>query len=179
MLNHSRALSLACSLVLAVACKGSDSRKEPLDTTVAESGGDAAEHEMVRAHVVLTGGRNAGSYDIADAKYSTCIPYEQSAKTGASIAYMGDAEETKSGIIQLQYATQKFDAAKSGTKEFDLIVGIATDGLPMGTQYVVQQHLGKGSGTSTVSGSGPGYTVTVKGKTADGVGVEATIECVK
>ena len=84
----------------------------------------------------------------------------------------------KTGIGQIDFGVNKMSEGRAGTKNFGFTVTLA-DASPAGGDYALHPDRGQGTGTATVAGSGPRYTVKVSGKTAEGYGVDATLDCLK
>ena len=170
-----RALALALSLAV-LACGKSDATDDK-----ATASGDAAASRSgdagLRVHIVLTGGPYAGSYD-ATPPGGACIDYASAGADGVGIAYFADVEKVKSGIGQLDYGVNKIAEARAGTNNFGFSVGIV-DSSNKGGPYSLHPDRGEGTGTTTLTGTGPRYTVKVTGKTTEGYGVDATLECLK
>ena len=170
-----RALALALSLAL-LACGKSDANDDQ-STSSSEAATATNKEAGLRVHVVLTGGAYSGSYD-ATPPGATCIDYAAAGADGVGIAYFSDPETVKSGIGQLDYGTNKIADARAGTKNFGFSIAFA-DSSNKGGPYSLHPDRGEGTGTTTLTGTGPRYTVKVTGKTTEGYGVDATLECLK
>lgn len=167
-------LLVTALLLLASACS---STHEAADSTHAASSADEASPAGaggVKVHLVLTGGADAGTYD-ATPPGAQCIDYASAGANGLGIAYFADPTSAR-GITTLDFGVEKLAPARAGTSDFGFSVGIARmAGAPH--DYSIKPAMQQGTGTVTVSGTGPRYTVHVAGRDADGVGVEATLEC--
>ena len=170
-----RALALALTFAL-LACGKSDANHDE-STPSSEASTASSADAGLRVHVVLTGGQYAGSYD-ATPPGAACIDYASAGADGVGIAYFADPETVKSGIGQLDYGTNKIADARAGTNNFGFSIAFA-DSSNKGGPYSLHPDRGEGTGTTTLTGTGPRYTVKVSGKTAEGYGVEATLECLK
>lgn len=175
MILPHRALALALSFAL-LACGKSDATDDQ-SAASSETSTASSTDEGLRVHIVLTGGPYAGTYD-ATPPGAACIDYASAGADGVGIAYFSDAEKVKSGIGQLDYGVNKLAEARAGTKNFGFSVAMA-DSTNKGGPYSLHPDRGEGSGTTTITGTGPRYTVKVAGKTSEGYGVDATLECLK
>lgn len=177
------ALLLVCASL--AACAGAD-EDDPSASGAdagaesADAGEAAAEEAGVRVRVVLTGGPHAGTHE-ATPPGSTCIDYQSTGIDGLGVAhYAGPVE---SGIASIDFGTKTKVPTSGSIDRFGFTVGIGdgtSDPLKaMGVSYVVRPERGQGTGMATVTGSAPRYTVRVTGTTAQGVGVDATLECLR
>ena len=173
-----RPLALTLLVLSLAACGGSGA--DASDADAAADGGSADQPAGVRARVVLTGGPDAGTYEGTPAG-ATCIDYQSGGIDGLGAAYY--AEPGSKGIVSIDFGTKSKVPTAGETRSFGFTVGIAkapTDAITaMGTSYIVRPEDGRGTGTATVAGSAPRYTVRVAGTTADGVKVDATLECLQ
>lgn len=173
--NRAIPLALALSFAL-LACGKSDANGD--DSTPSSEPSTAASTDAgLRVHVVLTGGPNAGTHD-ATPPGGACIDYASAGADGVGIAYFADPEKVKSGIGQIDYGTNKIAEARAGTNNFGFSIAFA-DSSNAGGAYSLHPDRGQGTGTTTLTGTGPRYTVKVSGKTTEGWGVDATLECLK
>jgi hypothetical protein len=76
-------------------------------------------------------------------------------------------------LSSVQMIIDDVDSAKKGTNKFMFTVSFGK--LFQGKSYEIKEN--SGSGIATFSESGDTKTVTVEGKTKDGVGISATITC--
>ena len=169
-----RPLLVTALLLLASACS---STRDAADTThAASNAGDAspAGAGHLKVHLVLTGGADAGTYD-ATPPGAQCIDYASAGADGLGVGYFADPTSAR-GITTLDFGVEKLAPARAGTSDFGFSVGVAkTAGASH--DYTLKPPMQQGTGKATVSGTGPRYTVHVAGKDADGVGVDATLEC--
>lgn len=140
-----------------------------------DSGSSAAGTEIT---VTLTGGPNAGTYTASSAD-PTCSEGLTGANSfGNQYSVKGKADNEFSS---LQLIIDNKDAAKKGTDQF--YIKVAFGKILQGKKYEINGGtsfltLAKtGSGKATLMESGSAKTVVVEGKTADGVGISATIKC--
>lgn len=128
--------------------------------------------------VTLTGGANAGTYT-ATSVDPTCSEGLTGKKSfGNQYSVKGKADNEFSS---LQLIIDDKDAAKKGTDKFyikvafgKLLRGKAYE-INGGTSFLALAKMG--SGKATLLESGATKTVVVEGKTADGVGISASIKC--
>ena len=139
------------------------------------SGGGAAGTEIT---VTLTGGANSGTYNATSAD-ATCSEGLTGANSfGNQYSVKGKADNE---LSSLQLIIDNKDAAKKGTDQFYIKVAFGKILLGKkyeingGTTYLTMPKTG--SGKATLMESGSTKTVVVEGKTADGVGISATIKC--
>ena len=139
------------------------------------SGSGAAGTEIT---VTLTGGANAGTYTATSAD-ATCSEGLTGANSfGNQYSVKGKADNE---LSSLQLIIDDKDAAKKGTDKF--YIKVAFGKILLGKKYEINGGtsfltLAKtGSGKATLMESGSTKTVVVEGKTADGVGISATIKC--
>lgn len=128
--------------------------------------------------VTLTGGANAGTYHVAS-KETTCSEGLTGDNSfGNQYSEKGKADNE---LSSLQLIIDDKNAAKSGTNVFYLKVAFGK--ILQGKAYEINGGSStidmpkSGSGKATLSVSGSTKTVTIEGKTADGVGISATIKC--
>lgn len=169
-----RSLLVTALLLLASACS---STHDSADGTQAAS--DAADASStgageVKVHLVLTGGADAGTYD-ATPPGAKCIDYASAGADGLGVGYFADPTSAH-GITALDFGVEKLAPARAGTSDFGFSVGV-TKTAGASHDYTVKPPTQQGTGKLTVSGTAPRYVVHVAGKDADGVGVDATMEC--
>lgn len=142
-------------------------------STNAASVGGTAGSEIT---VTLTGGDNAGTYTATsvDPTCSEGLTGEKSFGNQYSVKGKADNE-----LASLQLIIDDKNAAKQGTDKFSVEVKFGK--LLGGKSYSIntRDNSKEGSGKATYSESGSTKTVVVEGKTADGVGISATIICNK
>ena len=174
-------VALAGVAMLAGACgKGEGGGS---DTGAAAQGGEATSAAGVAAavagtgggsklQVTLTGGPKAGSYDKTQDMTTCTVGYAGEGKWGNAASDTDD----KDGLIGMDLIVDKPAEAKSGTQDFMMTVYM-DDRLDPKNQFTIDPKNGKGSGTVTIDDRGATATVTVKGRTAEGVGVDAKVDC--
>ncbi len=174
-------LSLAVALAVS-ACGGTgpaDSGAAPADATASgaeTSAGtdatDAATATEGRIQLTVTGGANAGSYDIGG---TDGCSFNIAGKGAWGNQFSRDAGATE--VSSLQLIVPDATAAAAGTGTFLLTVGFGPQFGPGGTSYTVDSRNGKGSGTVKVDDRDSSGTVTFDATTADGVQLKGSIEC--
>lgn len=120
--------------------------------------------------VTLTGGANAGTYHVIS-KETTC----SEGLTGDNSFGNQYSEKDKADneLSSVQLIIDNKDAAKKGTDKFSVSIGFGK--LLGGKTYNINKN--SGSGKATYTENGRTKTVTIEGKTADGVGISATLTC--
>lgn len=177
---------LALAALVAAGCGGSDdgggddtgsaTTTGGGDTTTGDDGGGGGGGDgdgTERIVMTITGGADAGDYEIVapDAGCSFGLASEGAWGNQYSQTGLGDG-----GFSSLQLVVNDAEAAASGTENFFMTVEIGE--LFAGTSYTVDPGEGDGTGTVTVDDrGGDDATVTIDAETADGVHIEATIEC--
>jgi len=181
--SHFRALvgALAC-VTFVVACKGNEPATG--DSTVVASASGAAASEaaagssMGRIHLEVSGGANAGTYDV-EMKDGGCS-YGLAGDDVWGNQYSVDAKNPNQ-LSSLQLVVPNAKAASNGTSEFQLTAQFGPLFGEGGHSYDVntQKHTAStsGSGTVTVQDQGKTGKVTFDVKTADGVGLKGTVDC--
>lgn len=175
-----RSLAPLLALAAAGACAGgADDGADAGDASATEAPAETGD-PGVRMHIVLTGGPHAGTYEASPAG-SECLDYQSGGVDGLGIAYY--AGSNVHGIASIDFGTKAKVPTAGSIDRFGFTVGIG-DGTEdmanmMGVPYRVRPEQQQGTGTATVSGTAPRYTVRVSGTTAEGVGVEATLECLR
>lgn len=130
--------------------------------------------------VTLTGGANAGAYHVIS-KETTC----SEGLTGDNSFGNQYSEKDKKDneLSSLQLIIDNKDVATKGTDKFSISVGFGK--LLGGKTYSINTRdnnsgmKSEGSGKATYTENGGSKTVTIEGKTADGVGISATLVCNK
>lgn len=130
--------------------------------------------------VTLTGGDNAGTYHVIS-KDPTC----SEGLTGENSFGNQYSEKDKADneLSSLQLIIDDKNAAKNGTSKFSVSIGFGK--ILEGKTYnisTLDNNSGfkpSGSGKATLMESGNTKTVVIVGKTADGVGISATLICNK
>ena len=146
------------------------SSSTPATSSTSDKGSDIS--------VTLTGGPNAGTYHVTS-KDPTCS--EGLAGENSFGNQYSDNGKADNELSSLQLIIDNKDAAKKGADKFSFEVKFGK--LIGGKSYSINtrdDNSGKpndGSGTATLTESGSTKTVVIHGKTADGVGISATIKC--
>lgn len=127
----------------------------------------------------LTGGANAGSFSATSVDPTCSMGLTGPKSFGNQYSVGGKADKEFSS---LQLLVDDYDAAKKGTDKF--YIKVAFGKRLMGKSYEFSNSdnaiAGKKQGSAgklTVKENGSSKTVTVTGKTADGVVINATIVC--
>ncbi|HET7117059.1 MAG TPA: hypothetical protein VFI29_11240 [Hanamia sp.] len=129
-------------------------------------------------NVTLTGGPNAGTYTATSADPTCSEGLTGDNSFGNQYSEKGKADNE---LSSLQLIIDDKDAAKKGTDKFYLKVAFGK--ILKGKSYEINGGTSflemplTGSGKATLMESGSIKTVVVEGKTADGVGISATIKC--
>lgn len=130
--------------------------------------------------VTLTGGTNAGTYHVTS-KNPTCSEGLTGDNSfGNQYSEKGKADNE---LSSLQLIIDDKNAAKNGTDKFSISLGFGK--LLGGKTYnisTLDNNSGfkpSGSGKATLTEKDGTKTVVIEGKTADGVGISATIVCNK
>jgi len=126
----------------------------------------------ISADVTLTGGKYPGTYK-GERGSIPCIDY---GALGLGGQYSRNIEDTTSGKLgRADFGTKSKAAAP--TDDFSMSVYISSP--RMDGDFAIDPKKGNGTGTVRVTGTAPNYVVAISGKTADGVGVEATFRCLQ
>lgn len=120
--------------------------------------------------VTLKGGPNEGTYTVTSAEPTCSMGLTGKNSFGNQYSVDGKKDNELSSV---QMIINDADAAKNGTDKF--MITISFGPLFQGKSYEIKEN--SGSGTATLSESGGTKTVTVNGKTKDGVGISATLTC--
>ncbi|MBS1747556.1 MAG: hypothetical protein JST21_15425 [Bacteroidetes bacterium] len=127
---------------------------------------------------MLTGGANAGTYHVTS-KETTCSEGLTGDNSfGNQYSESGKADNE---LSSLQLIIDDKNAAKNGTDKFSISIGFGK--LMSGKTYNISTRDNNsgfkpsGSGKATLTESGNTKTVVIEGKTADGVGISATLTC--
>ncbi|GLU50571.1 hypothetical protein [Dyadobacter frigoris] len=127
----------------------------------------------------LTGGTNAGAFSATSVDPTCSMGLTGPKSFGNQYSVSGKADKEFSS---LQLLVDDYEAAKKGTDKF--YIKVAFGKRLMGKSYEVNNSdnsiAGKKQGSGgklTVKESGSSKTVTITGKTADGVVINATIVC--
>jgi hypothetical protein len=181
-LSRPRALVAVLTLVsLVAACSGKEAAtgdSTGAATTDAEATAASAGAVAGKIHLDVTGGANAGSYDV-EMKGSGCS-YGLAGKSAWGNQYSIDTNDPKQ-FSSLQLVVPDTKAAAAGTSEFQMTVQFGPLFGNGGASYDVNTRPDapnkRGSGTVTVQDQGSTGKVTFDAKTADGVGLKGTIDC--
>ena len=180
-INHARSLVAALALVaLTAACSSKESATA--DSTGAASTAATSEAAMGaskgKIHLEVTGGDNAGTYDV-EMKDAGCS-YGLAGEHAWGNQYSIDTTDPKQ-FSSLQLVVPDTKAAASGTSNFQMTVQFGPLFGSGGHSYDVNTRPESsnkgGSGTVTVQDQGKSGKVTFDAKTKDGVGLKGTIDC--
>ncbi|MQA00635.1 MAG: hypothetical protein GEU80_15105 [Dehalococcoidia bacterium] len=128
---------------------------------------------IVTLDLTLIGGAHEGEYD-ATAQDGGCS-YGLTGVDGFGLQYSRDGQE---GFTSLQLIVPSTTDAAVGTSVFRTTATIGP--FVEGNNYDINTLPDAepiGSGTVTVDDRGDTATITIEGTTADGVGIDATVEC--
>jgi len=171
-------LSLAAVLCLSACGGGGDRSEKAAGSEAAGSSAESGGGTATTIHLVITGGQHAGTYDAksSDVTCSHGIAGENAWGNQYSVTGKKPSE-----FSSLQLIVPDAKDAADGTDRF-LLTAAFGELLQQGFKsYTIdRQREGSergGSGTVTVDDKGKSGKVTFKGKTADGVSLEGTIEC--
>ena len=150
----------------------------PTDVTTPSaggSGGDAPSGDSVAdVTLTLTGGPDEGEYE-ASTPDGGCS-YGLTGEGGFGLQFSLDVEE---GFSSLQLVVPNTEDAADGTSEFMTTATIGP--LLSGNNYEINAlpDAGEpsGSGTVTIDDREDTATIQIEGETADGVGIDAQVEC--
>ena len=151
---------------------------ENMDT--ASAANDISNTGGSKISVSITGGPNEGIYHVIT-KDPTCsegLTGENSFGNQYSEINKADNE-----LSSVQLIIDDKNAAKKGTDKFSISVGFGK--ISGGKKYDINTRGNnsglkkEGSGKATLTESGNTKTVVIEGKTADGVGISATLVCNK
>jgi hypothetical protein len=180
------ATSLALSLALMSCGKDQGNRdanqaeSRDVSELPADSGGGAAANGGGAAastiHVVIGGGPRAGTYDLKDSEH-TCSSGSLADRRAWGFDYSVRGKKPNE-LSSLGLTVPYTDGAADSTGKFVLTVGFGdVDEDTYSDHSINTLSTKRGSGTVTVEDRGQSGKVTFKGKTADGVALEGTIEC--
>lgn len=175
---HRRHLTYAAPLVLFVlACGRRDgAAADSASTSDASSAETKAVGEMMGGgstlRVAVTGGPHAGQHEKKHDTPTCSVGYAGPKAWGNAASDTDDKE----GLVGMDLIVSDTAEAFRGTNDFTATVYF-DDRLQEKNQLDIKPKDGKGSGTVKVERRGNKALVTLKGKTADGVGVDATVDC--
>jgi hypothetical protein len=128
-------------------------------------------------HVVITGGPMAGTYDATTTKGGCSTGANGPGSWGNAFSNV-KAGPKEIGALSLIVPDAK--AAAAGTKQFMMQLRLGSI-LSKNVSYTIEtrptEKTPEGQGTVTVSDAGATGKVTIDGKTKDGIGVTAAIDC--
>ncbi|MGI9076130.1 MAG: hypothetical protein ACR2G6_02230 [Gemmatimonadaceae bacterium] len=179
-----RTVYFLIAVIALAACSSGEtpaSGTETADTAaIAPTSSDSADAPPSAAtvmQVMLTGGKDPGTYN-AVSTGRTCSVGTNELDVWAS--QFTDDTASK-GLSTLQVTIPGAAKAKAGTTEFN--VGIVIGNFMQGNDYSIETRPtvkpSRGTGTAKVDDDGATATITVKGKSATGVGIDATVKCIK
>lgn len=179
-----KSLNLVVIAAALAACSGgeapvSDSATSDTAAAPAAQGAsaDVPSNASTVMQVVLTGGKDPGTYN-ASSTGRTCSVGTNELDVWAS-QFTDDT--TSTGLSTLQVTIPEAAKAKAGTNEFN--VGIVIGNFMQGNDYSIETRPtvkpSRGTGTVKVDDDGTTATITIKGTTATGVGIDATVKCIK
>ncbi|HET7645775.1 MAG TPA: hypothetical protein VFM03_04755 [Candidatus Limnocylindria bacterium] len=134
------------------------------------SAGDAGGDAAASVDVTITGGEFEGSYagSVPDGGCSR-------GATGSNTFGLQYSTTEDVELSSVQLIVNDADAAASGSEDFQTTFTFGD--LLNGTNVDLKPGEGEGSGTVTLDDRGDTATITIEGETADGVGIDATVEC--
>ncbi|HEY1015878.1 MAG TPA: hypothetical protein VGE07_24425, partial [Herpetosiphonaceae bacterium] len=127
--------------------------------------------------LTLTGGQDAGSYEVTTKDGACSYGIAEAASWGNQYSI---ATADPAAFSSLQLIAASVDPA-SGTNQFMTTVSFGELFSAAGRNYEIKaldgDEDGAGSGTVLVDDRGETATIRIQGQTAEGVGIDATIEC--
>jgi hypothetical protein len=180
---YSRAVVAAVSVVIVAAACSTKEAASADSTGAATAAAQTASNPPVGAmtgkiHLDVTGGANAGSYDV-DMKEGGCS-YGLAGETAWGNQYSTNTSDPKQ-LSSLQLIVPDAKAAASGTSQFQMTVQFGPLFGSGGASYDVNTRPDAstkgGSGTVTVQDQGKTGKVTFDAKTPEGVGLKGSIDC--
>ena len=180
---YSRAVVAALTVVIvAAACSSKEAASAdstgPATATAQTATNSPAGAMMGKIHLDVTGGANAGSYDV-DMKEGGCS-YGLAGEKAWGNQYSTNTSDPKQ-LSSLQLIVPDAKAAAKGTTVFQMTAGFGPLFGKGQTSYDINTRpeaaTKKGSGTVTVDDKGSTGHVTFDAKTAEGVGLKGTIDC--
>ena len=144
----------------------------------ASGSGDGRGIPATTIHLLIAGGKHAGTYDAKSNDPTCSYGLAGPASWGNQYSVTG---KTPTEFSSLQLIVPDTKDAADGTDKFQLTVGFG-DLLKAGYNELTidtkpDASKKAGSGTVTVQDRGKSGKVTFKGKTEDGVSLEGTIDC--
>ena len=172
------AVRLLAGLAILAACSrgsGNQGASSGADTAAPSdqsgSGQATSDAPGIRMRVVLAGGPDAGTHESTPAG-STCIPYQSATLNGLGMAYASEDTAAK-GISYLDFGTSQRVPTAVPIDSFGFQINIGHN------DYEIRPGRGSGTGKATVTGRSPRFVASLSGKTKEGVGVDARLECLK
>ena len=136
-----------------------------------------AQAVVEKAHVVLVGGKNAGTYDAAPTTFGCSA---NATGPGSFGNQLSDTKGDPTKFNSLQLIIPDAKAAAAGTKEFQVLVGFGPL-MKRTAEYEVNtlkdEKKKTGSGTVTLKDAGKTAQITIAAVTKDGVKINATVSC--
>lgn len=134
---------------------------------------EADPERPVTGHALIMTGPYAGTYD-TDSARGTCTG---GTVTDGSVAVSFSLDSLPEGVSfrQSSFHADKLSDARHGTSDFRFNALIA--GERGGTDAHLDPPHGDGTGKATVWGDYPAFIVRVRGRTAEGAGVDVTLSC--
>jgi hypothetical protein len=137
----------------------------------------AAQAVTESVHVVITGGPMAGTYDATATKGGCSTGANGPGSWGNAFSNV-KAGPKEIGALSLIVPDAK--AAAAGTKQFLMQLRLGSI-LQQNVSYMIEtrptEKSQQGEGTVKVADAGATGKVTIEGKTKDGIGVTAAIDC--
>ena len=137
-----------------------------------------AQEVVETAHLVITGGANAGVYD-AQGTRAGCSAGAEGPNTWGN--QLSSPQGDPKAFNSLQLSVPDAKGAAAGTSNFLLVVGFGPL-MKRTATYTVETRANQkvtGKGTVTVKDAGATATVNFNAETADGVKLTGTINCNK
>ena len=138
----------------------------------------SADAVVETVHVVITGGKNAGTWDASTERGGCSAGLTGAGSWGNQFSLTKEKDPAKFNSLQLIVPDAK--KAASGSKEFLLIAAFGPL-MQRSAEYTVETRSAEpkktGSGTVTVQDKGATALVSFNVTTAAGVKLEGTIDC--
>ena len=165
---------LAASMLGTVACAGSENTDGGTagDEESSASASDVTLGKPTLLKVTLSDGPRKGTHEKRHDGTTCTVGFAGEGSWGNAAS---DTED-KEGLVGMDLVVKDTAAAFRGTDDFMAMIYF-DDRLDPKNQYEIVPKQGKGSGTVKVARDGEGATVTIDGRTASGVDVDATVEC--
>lgn len=183
LFSHSRALvGVLAFVTVVVACSKKEAATSDSTGAAATSSASAGEAAggaaQGRIHLEVTGGANAGTYDV-EMKDGGCS-YGLAGDKAWGNQYSVNTNDPKA-FSSLQLVVPDAKAAANGTSTFQMTAQFGPLFGEGGHSYDVNTRTDAskkgGNGTVTVQDQGKTGKITFDAKTADGVGLKGTIDC--